>query len=246
MPTNPDKVALVTGASKGLGADIARALGHAGYHVIIAFHNDKTGAEAVASSIRSTSRIASLDVSDRAQASALLEDIKTREARLDIVVNNAGITANSLMARTTEDDWHQVFAVNLTGTHNITLASHPLLTATGGGHIVNISSRSGLIGKAGQAAYSASKSAILGLTTTMARKLATDNIRVNAIVPGYMPTPMGLEAESAMERAKADSLLGGLADTKEAASFIVWLASTRKITGQIFSLDSRLQEAQPW
>ena len=240
MPAKAARVALVTGASKGLGAEVALALGHAGYRVIACYHRDRDGAEAVASSIGDGASAAGVDVSDMSRVEALIEHIKANEGRLDLLINNAGITADSLVARASISDWERVLAVNLDGSHNMTRASAPLIASSGGGHIVNVSSRSGLLGNAGQAAYSASKAALLGLTTAKARELAGVNIRVNAIVPGYMPTDMGRDAVGAMERAKTDSLLDTLADPKEAASFIVWLASTGRITGQVFSLDSRL------
>ncbi len=244
--TKTEKVALVTGASKGLGAEVALALGAAGYRVIAAYHRDRDGAEAVASSIADGASAASVDVSDMAQVEALVEHIKAKEDRLDLLVNNAGITADSLIARASISDWDHVLAVNLDGSYNMTRASAPRIASSGGGHIVNVSSRSGLLGSAGQAAYSASKAALLGLTKAKAQELAGVKICVNAIVPGYMPTDMGRAAEDAMERAKMDSLLDTLADPKEAASFIVWLASTRKITGQVFPLDSRVQGADGW
>lgn len=111
---------------------------------------------------------------------------------------------------------------------------------TEGGHIINISSYSGLKGKEGQAAYSASKAALLGLTKTAALELAVNNIRVNAVLPGYMPTGMGLGAGAALDRAKNDSLLKVLSDPKEVAKFIIHLAGMENITGQIFCLDSRI------
>jgi 3-oxoacyl-[acyl-carrier protein] reductase len=109
-----------------------------------------------------------------------------------------------------------------------------------GGHIINISSYSGLKGKKGQTAYSASKAALLGLTKTAAIELAKHRIRVNAILPGYMPTKMGIKAGEALTRAKETSLLNTLSDPKEAARFIVYLAGTENITGQIFCLESRI------
>ncbi len=246
MPAKAVRIALVTGASKGLGAEVALALGACGYRVIVCYHRDTDGAKAVASSIGKHASAAGVDVSDKAEIKNLLDDIKGNEGRLDLLINNAGITVDSLIARASISDWDHVLAVNLDGSYNMSRASAPLIASSGGGHIVNISSRSGLMGKAGQAAYSASKAALLGLTKAMAQELAEDNIRVNAIVPGYMPTDMGRAAVGAMERARTDSLLDTLADPKEAASFIVWLASTERITGQVFSLDSRVQGADGW
>lgn len=234
------KVALVTGASKGLGSEIALALGREGYLVVAAYHKDREGAESVVRVIGGGSRVVGVDVSSEREVDALAGDIKKTEGRLDLLVNNAGITSDSLLVRTAPEDWDRVMRVNLLGCANTVRSCATLLNASGGGHVINVSSRSGVIGKAGQAAYSASKAALLGLTMGQAVELAEDNIRVNAIIPGYMPTAMGRGANAAMERAKEDSLLGQLADPEEAASFVVWLASTDRITGQAFGLDSRI------
>jgi NAD(P)-dependent dehydrogenase (short-subunit alcohol dehydrogenase family) len=114
------------------------------------------------------------------------------------------------------------------------------MVSSGGGHIINVSSRSGLKGKVGQAAYSASKAGMLGLTLSQARELGRRNIRVNALLPGYMPTEMGQESERALELAREESELNVIADIQEAATFLLWLVSTKNITGQVFSLDSRI------
>ena len=235
-----DRVALVTGASKGLGAEIALALGREGYRVVVAYHKDRQGAESVARSTGAGSRVVGVDVSSEVDVEALAGDIGQNEGRLDLLVNNAGVTADSLLVRTAPEDWERVMRVNLLGCAAVVRACAPLMAGLGGGHVINVSSRSGLLGKAGQAAYSASKAALVGLTMEQAAFLAKDNIRVNVIVPGYMPTQMGLGAVGAMERAKEDSLLGVLASPGEAASFVVWLATTERLTGQVFPLDSRM------
>ena len=129
---------------------------------------------------------------------------------------------------------------NLKGCFNVISILAPLMISSGGGHIINISSFSGLKGKAGQAAYSASKAAVLGLTRTTARELSEYNIRVNAVAPGYMPTEMGKNAGKAAEIAKEESILKQLAKTGETAEFILFILKTGNVTGQIFSLDSRV------
>jgi len=111
---------------------------------------------------------------------------------------------------------------------------------SGGGHIINISSISGLRGRSGQAAYGASKAALLGLTVSAARELSEYNIMVNAVLPGYMPTDMGGASPDAMEEARRRSLLGRLSEPKEAAALAAWLVETETITGQVFTIDSRI------
>jgi NAD(P)-dependent dehydrogenase (short-subunit alcohol dehydrogenase family) len=114
------------------------------------------------------------------------------------------------------------------------------MIASGGGHIIHISSYSGLRGKAGQAAYSASKASVIGLTVTLAKELAEYNIKVNTLLPGYMPTQMGSKATEAMKKASEESILGTLSNPEEVSGFIAFLVNTCTVTGQVFSLDSRI------
>jgi 3-oxoacyl-[acyl-carrier protein] reductase len=171
----------------------------------------------------------------------MASEIGGRWGRLDVLVNNAGITRDGLLVMFREDDWDRVQGVNLTGPFLTTRACVPLMEKAGGGHIVNIASRSGTKGKAGQSAYSASKAGLVGLTFTAARELGPGNIRVNAVLPGYLPTDMGASSENAMAMAREHSALGRLADPAETASFIAWLVGTAGITGRVFDLDSRLE-----
>ena len=129
--------------------------------------------------------------------------------------------------------------VNLKGCFNTVKAFAPLMMKSGGGHMINISSYSGARGKAGQAAYSASKAALIGLTYTLAKELSEYKIKVNAVLPGYMPTEMGSKASEAMKKAKEESITGSLSDPKKVAEFIAYLITTENITGQVFCLDSR-------
>lgn len=171
---------------------------------------------------------------------AMTEKILDRFGRLDVVINNAGTTKDNLLLRQSEEEWDETIRTNLTGCFNTIKAMAPAMIRSGGGHIVNISSYSGVKGKQGQPAYSASKAALLGLTRSAALELAGYNIRVNAILPGYMPTAMGAAAGKAAESAREMSLLKGLSDPAEVSRFIVYLLQTGGITGQIFSLDSRI------
>ena len=174
-----------------------------------------------------------------AQVMGMAEEIKQRWGRLDLLVNNAGIARDALLLKATEEEWDEVMRINLRGCFNMVKVFAPVLKKTGGGHIVNMSSRSGLMGKAGQAAYSASKAALIGFTRSLAAELGRYNIKANAVLPGYMPTDMGKKAAGAIKRAREKSMLGKLSDPAEVASFVVWLAETEGITGQVFSLDSR-------
>jgi len=231
--------ALVTGGSKGLGAEIALALGGLGMRVAVNYRTDSSAAGEVADMLGDDALLINADVSDLEAAEAMAGMLRARFGGLGVLVCNAGITRDSLLPRATEDDWDAVIGTNLKGCYNVCRACVPLMTEEGG-HIVLVSSRSGLKGKAGQAAYASSKAALIGFGLSLARELAPDNIRVNMVVPPYMDTDMGAEAVKAMDMARGDSLLDAIGDTSEVASFITWLVNTERITGQVFTLDSRI------
>ena len=232
------KVALVTGASRGLGAHVARALAGVGYRVAVNYCRGEEAALRVASEIPEALSLQG-DVGSAAEVSGMAGLLEERWGRLDVLVNNAGVVRDALLLALGEEDWDQVMRTNLAGCFHTTKLLAPLMALSGGGHIINVSSRAAFRGGAGQAAYSASKAALLGLTASAARELAGDNIRVNAVLPGYMATGMGLSRPGAAKRAGRESLLGRLSDPAEAASFVAWLVGTAGITGQVFSLDSR-------
>jgi len=234
-----EPVALVTGASRGLGRIIALRLSENGYRVIVNYHSSDDKAYSVVREIGGDSHAIKADVGDMDQVKGMTAEIEERFGRLDAVINNAGITRDNLLLRQTEREWDEIISTNLRGCFNIIKTTSPFMIKSGGGHIINISSYSGVKGKPGQAAYSASKAAILGLTYTAAAELAEYNIKVNVILPGYMMTEMGTKASKAMERAKKDSLKGNLSDPEDTAKFAVYLLNTENITGQVFSLDSR-------
>lgn len=234
------KTALVTGGSRGLGREISIALASRGYGVALNYLKSRREAEKLASSLGGEAISLRADVGDSRAVEGMASDIRSKWGRLDVLVNNAAVTSDALLVKLGEEDWDRVIRTNLTGCFNTIKALALLLGESGGGHIVNISSISGLRGKEGQAAYSASKAALLGLTASAARELSEYNIRVNAVLPGYMPTDMGRASTGAMATARASSLLGKLSDPKDVAAFVVWLVETQTITGQVFNLDSRI------
>lgn len=233
-------VAVVTGASKGLGRQIAMVLSRQGYNVAVNYHRSKAEADDLVSSIGETAIAVKADVGDIGQVADMADMVYGKWGRIDALINNAGITKDVLLIKYNESDWDKVLNVNLKGCFNTVRLFTPLMIKTGGGHIINVSSYSGLRGKAGQPAYSAAKAAIIGLTYAMAKELAGHNIRVNAVVPGYMPTEMGEKANAAIKKAAADSILKKLSSPQEAAAFIAYLLTTSDITGQVFCLDSRI------
>lgn len=233
------KVALVTGASRGLGAEIALALGRAGFRVAVNFLRNESKANDVAKAIRGGAFAVKADVGTLSETQAMADEVRKKWGRLDVLVNNAAISRDALLIKLPEADWDETMRINLKGCFNTIQALSPLIAESVGGHIINVSSRAGLMGNAGQAAYASSKAALLGLTLSAAAELGPLNIRVNALLPGYMPTDMGKSSPRAMEKAAGESHLSRLASPAEAASFVLWLAGTENITGQVFTLDSR-------
>lgn len=234
------KVVVITGASRGLGKEIALTLGKSGYNVAVNYFASEKEAVKVADDITSDALLIRGDVGDIRQVERMAETVYARWGRVDVLVNNAGITKDGLMIKLKEEEWDEVLRVNLKGCCNTIRVFSRFMIKSGGGHIINISSYSGLKGREGQAAYSASKAAVLGLTYTAAKELAEYNIRVNALLPGYMQTEMGKASEKAMTTAKMESITGKLSGPKDAVGFIAYLVTTDNITGQIFSLDSRI------
>ena len=239
MP-NSRKVALITGAARGLGRHLTDSFIADGYAVVVNYLTAEVSAQELIKNRETYALAVKADVGDAMQVREMLRQTNDCFGRLDVVINNAGITRDNLLLKQTEEEWDAIFRTNLSGCFHVIRAAAPIMIETGGGHIINISSYSGVKGKAGQAAYSASKAALIGLTVSSARELAEHHIRVNAILPGYMMTAMGSAAGKAAEKAKEESLLHALSEPSAIAKSIVSLASSGYITGQTISLDSRM------
>ena len=232
------RVAIVTGGTGGLGKEIVSALFQSGCRVCVNYRRSREEADEMVSGMADRGIALPADVTDYSEVARMGRRVFDLWGRVDIVVNNAGIARDALLIKQSEEDWDEVMAVNVKGAFNVIKACLPLIKT--GGHIVNISSYSGLKGKKGQAAYSASKAALLGLTKTAALEFAGRGIKVNAVLPGYMPTAMGTAASGSLELAKQESVLNKLSDPCEAARFIAYLVTTNNITGQTFIFDSRM------
>jgi 3-oxoacyl-[acyl-carrier protein] reductase len=239
MPNSAsDKTVVITGGARGLGRAIASALFYNGHRVAINYLNSRGPAEELAAMFGDRVLLLKADAGDSGEVHKMAAHVQQQWGNVDALVNNAAITADALCIRQTEADWDEVMRTNLKGPFNAITAFAPLMQR--GGHIINIGSYSGIRGKAGQSAYSASKAALLGLSRTAAIDLAEKDIRVNAVVPGYMATEMGLQAAEALDHAASGSLLHTLCDPAEVAAFIAFLIETKTITGQVFCLDSRI------
>ena len=227
----------MTGASRGLGLAVAHALGEAGYTLCLTYRTSGDKAREAAAHGAPGSFALPFDATARPGVDSLADEVRERWGALDALVLNAAITSDALLPRLEEGDWDRTIAANVGANFLLIRALAPLMPE--GGHIVTVSSRSGLRGNAGQAAYSAAKAALMGLTLSAARELAP-RIRVNSVVPGYMETDMGRAAPRAMERARGESLLSALTPPAEVAGFVLWLLGTRHVTGQVFTIDSRI------
>ena len=242
----PDKkrVVIVTGASRGLGRDIAIRFGRAGERVVVNFLSTEGAAHAVANEVsrnggESICYIA--DVKNPVEVDAMISDTMAHWGAVDILINNAALTKDGIMLRMTEEDWDDVVETDLNGPFHCIRAVSGHMIKQRSGHIINISSIVGLQGREGQANYSAAKAGLIGLTKAAAKELGIFNIKVNAVLPGYLPTQMGDTISDAMhERILQDNTLGRGADPAEVADFIYRISLMHNVSGQVFNLDSRI------
>ena len=224
-----EKVALVTGASRGIGRQIALTLAENGAMVIVNYCGSKEKADEVVELIKSNGGNAvamQCNVSDYAETENMIKAILEEYGKVDILVNNAGITRDNLMIKMSEEDFDSVITTNLKGAFNTTKHLYKNFIKLRAGRIINISSVSGVIGNAGQANYSASKAGVIGLTKSLARELSSRNICVNAIAPGFVETDMTDKlSEAALEGAKKMIPLQRFGKPEDIANMAAFLAS---------------------
>ena len=235
------KTAIVTGGSRGIGKAVALRLSQEGADVAICA--SRSAAEDVASEIRAQGCQALALIADVSRAEDVENLVKTvldTWGKIDILVNNAGITRDNLLLRMKDDEWDAVLDVNLKGAfHGIKACARPMMKARSG-RIINVSSVVGLIGNAGQANYAASKAGLIGLTKSAARELASRNITVNAVAPGFIPTDMTAElTDDVKAKLIAQIPLGDLGRPEDVAAAVAFLASddAAYITGQVITVD---------
>ena len=237
-----DKVAIVTGASRGIGEAIAKKISGCGAKIILIARNSDQ-LVAVKETIISKGGIAESmagDVSNLNSISEIVTNTIDKWGRIDILVNNAGIARDNIIMRMKEDDWDSVMNINLKGCFNgIKSVARPMIKNKAG-RIINITSVIGQIGNAGQSNYAASKAGIMGLTKSMAKELGSRNITVNAVAPGYITTDMTNELnDEVKEQMKSSIPLGRLGTPDDVANLVCFLASDEAgyITGQTFNVD---------
>jgi 3-oxoacyl-[acyl-carrier protein] reductase len=240
------KVALITGSSRGIGEVIARRLATEGVRVAINYRTSEDAANRVVQSIIGSGGEAfavGADVSQEQEARSLIERVLEQWQQLDILVNNAGITRDRLLMRMTSDEWDEVLNVNLRGAYLCVKFALPHMVRQRHGRIINISSVVGLAGNAGQANYAASKAGLIGFTKAIAREIASRNITVNALAPGYITTEM---VEKLPEEVKKQILaripLGRFGEPEDVAETVTFLCSDEAgyITGQVITIDGGL------
>ncbi|PSP19676.1 MAG: 3-oxoacyl-[acyl-carrier-protein] reductase [Cyanobacteria bacterium QS_8_64_29] len=236
-----DRVALVTGASRGIGRAVALALADEGATVAVNYARSSEAAQAVADEIAQAggSAIAlAADVSQAEQVEALLSQLRQQYGRLDVLVNNAGITRDGLMLRMKPQDWQAVLDLNLTGAFLCTQAASKIMLKQRSGRIVNIASVAGEMGNPGQANYSAAKAGLIGLTKTVAREMAERGVTANAVAPGFIATDMTRDLDS--EQILSQIPLGRYGQPEEVAGAVRFLAAdpaAAYITGQTLNVN---------
>lgn len=237
------KVALVTGAGRGIGREIALTLAGYGADVIVNYNGSADKAEAVAEEIRRMGRRAKAmqcSVADFEACKTMTEEALKEFGHIDILVNNAGITKDNLLMRISEEDFDAVMDTNLKGTFNTIRHLYKAFLKQRSGRIINLSSVTGILGNAGQANYAASKAGVIGLTKSAARELASRNITVNAVAPGFIDTDMTQAmTDTAKEAVLSQIPLKRVGNPKDIAETVAFLASDKAayITGQVISVD---------
>ena len=238
-----DKIALVTGASRGIGAAVAKLLAANGAYVYVNYNGSKERADEVVNEIINAGGQAEAikcDVSDYNATKEMIDAVMGAKGRLDILVNNAGITRDKLLMQMSEEDYDAVLDTNLKGCFNTIRHVSRYLLKQRSGKIINMSSVSGVMGNAGQANYSSAKAGVIGLTKSVAKELASRGINCNAVAPGFIDTEM---TQSMSDKAKEATLqvipLGRTGSTEDIAKAVLFLASDMSdyITGQVISVD---------
>jgi len=243
-----DKVAVVTGASQGIGRETALALAETGAKVVVAARNEEKlvalAAEIVAAGGEAVAL--KLDVADPEQVKSGFKQVIEKFGRLDILVNNAAVTRDGLAMRMKKDDWDAVLQTNLTGAHLCIQQALPTMMKARAGRIINISSVVAQSGNAGQANYVAAKAGLIGLTKAIAIEIASRGITVNAVAPGFIETPMtDVLSDKVKEELKVRIPLGRMGSARDVAAAIVFLASDEAgyITGHVLSVNGGMHLA---
>jgi 3-oxoacyl-[acyl-carrier protein] reductase len=238
------KTALVTGASRGIGRAIAVELARGGARLALNYAGNQAAADEALRLVREAgspeARLFQFDVADPIAVGKAVDEVVSTMGGLHILVNNAGIALDQLVMRIKDDDWQRQLDVNLSGAfHLIRAATRPMMKARGGS-IVNLTSVVGEMGNAGQAAYAATKAGLIGLTKSVARELASRNVRVNAVAPGFIDTDMTASLPADARQKMAEMIpLGRLGSVEDVAAAVAWLCSDQAsyVTGEVLRVN---------
>lgn len=237
------KIALVTGASRGIGAEIARSLAQNGYYVFVNYNTSESLANAVVDEIRNSGNMAETikcDVSKPNEVKVMFEYIRKCYGKLDLLVNNAGISITGFFQDLSDDDWHKIIDVNLSSVFYCSREAIKIMLNNNSGKIINISSMWGLVGGAMEVHYSATKAGVIGLSKALAKEVAPSGITVNVVAPGSIGTDMlKMLGEDTIEYIKDDIPLGKIGTAQDVANAVCFLASDKAdyITGQVISVN---------
>lgn len=237
------KTALVTGGSRGIGRAAVLALARAGAAVVINYAKNEAAARQVLAEVEQAGgrgAVVQADVADYASCEKLVQSTLDHFQRIDILINNAGITRDNLLARMKPEEWSEVLGINLTGTFNCVRAVvKPLLKQKSGGRIINVASVAGLYGNSGQANYAAAKGGVIAFTRSLAKELGSRNITVNAVAPGLIETDMTASLPGAVKEQMLERIsLGRFGQPEDVAEVILFLAAAGGyITGQVIAVD---------
>ena len=235
------KVALITGASRGIGKAIAKKFAENNYNLIINYTSDKIDLDVLRKEFEKAEILfVKADVSKYDQCEDMVKQAIEKFGKIDVLVNNAGITRDNLLMRMKEEDFDSVINVNLKGTYNVTKNVVPYMMKKRSGKIVNLASVVGVSGNAGQANYSASKAGIIGFTKSIAKELASRNIYANAVAPGFIATDMtDVLSDSVKENINSQIPMKRMGTADEVANVVYFLSSEESsyITGQVINID---------
>lgn len=234
------KVAIVTGAGRGIGRSIATALAKDGYTLVLNYRSNRAELESFVSEIGAEATLVQGDVTSHSDAENLVKAAVETYGRLDLLINNAGITRDTLLLRMSEEDFDAVTETNLKGTFNCSKHAAKVMFKQRSGVIINISSVVGITGNIGQSNYAASKAGVLGFTKAAARELAPRGVRVNAVAPGFIATQMTDVIHEDIKKATLQNIpMGKFGEAEDVANVILFLASEKAkyITGQVIQVD---------
>ncbi len=241
-----NQIAIVTGASRGIGRAVALSLSRSGAYVVVNYRDNRAAAEEALNALAAQGgqgEVCAFDIAQENQVEAAVKNIVDRHRKIDILVNNAGVTSDSLLMRMKPSDWDQIIGTNLKGTVLCTKAVSRVMIRQHEGRIVNLSSVVGQMGNAGQSLYAASKAGIIGFTKAMAREVASRGVTVNAVAPGFIESDMTARLPDSLRQEFLHSIpLGRFGTCEEVAEMILFLAGPggAYVTGQVFNVNGGL------